>query len=118
MSTENQQQTGAVILEPVEVIHETGETESVQVPTMKLGKYQAAYAAHDAGDEFRFVEVVCDKHRGWAIGLTPESYDRLVTAVYQRNQSFFGYAGRQEMKKGIREAVTVAASRGQNLPRR
>lgn len=91
---------------------ENGTSERVVVPRMKLGKYQACYAAHASGDEFRLLELACDRPGGWAIMLTPDSYDALVLALYQRNASFFGFAGRREMMKGVREVAANAASRG------
>lgn len=86
----------------IEVIHETGTAESVEVETIKLANYPAAYAAHSAGDEFRLVEIACGgRPRGWAVGLTPESYDQLIAATYNANPGFFAYSARQTMSRGV-----------------
>lgn len=111
-TTTNQPAPQSVADDAIEVKFENGSSERVVVPRLKLGRYQACYNAHAVNDEFRLLEIACDKPAGWAILLTPDSYDALILALYQRNQSFFGYAGRREMMKGVRDMAANAASRG------
>ncbi len=81
--------------------------ETVEVYTLKIANYPAAYAAHSAGDEFRLVEIMVNRPRGWAVGLTPDSYDVLSAAVYRTSPGFFAYSARQSMTRSI---ATMAAS--------
>lgn len=87
---------------------DTTTPETVEVGTLKLANYPAAYEAHSTGDEFRLVEIACGgKPRGWAVMLKPESYDRLVAEVYKANPGFFAYSTRRTITRGV---GTIAAS--------
>jgi len=117
-TTTNQPAPQAVADDAIEVEFENGTKETVTVPRMKLGCYEACYAAKASGKEFRFLELALNKPAGWCILLVPPSYSALISAVLRRNQDFFTYmALRQTTGDGMRETMSSVASRGQIMSR-
>lgn len=85
---------------------------------IKVSQFPMAFAAHDTEDEARLVEITTGRHPGWASLLSVESYNELVSALYEVNATgFFAYAGRRTASRAVKAAFAEqvrAQSRGPN----
>jgi hypothetical protein len=81
--------------------HDGALADNVTVRALKLAQYAEAGAALERGDEFRLVELACDRQAGWALTLTPAAYEQAAAAVYQVNTAFFAWYGRRQSLKQL-----------------
>lgn len=92
----------------------------VRIRTLRVGDYQAAFAAWEAESEIRLLQMVGlpesgtgDLPHGWVETLSQEGYEQAVEAMYQANAGFFGYAFRRATQRRLRDGGLVqSASRG------
>jgi hypothetical protein len=120
--TDVQKVAGGVELE---VTFEDGHAERVKVRQLKIIKEFDRYLAVQ-DDETAEVELVCDKPKGWAETLAPESFDRIADLSQELNLPLFrnryrrlrarseainpGLAARIEKEAVDRVSEAVAAS--------
>jgi len=93
------------MIEPrtIKATFEGGASEDIKVSPLKVSQFPTAFSAYEQEDELRLVELSTGMHPGWAKTLTVDSYNEIVSAVYEVNGSgFFGYAGRRSMLRSAR----------------
>lgn len=90
----------------VQVSLQLGGTESVAVNQITVSQFPSAYAAYEAEDEMRLVEIACGRPPRWCDTVAVESYGELVGALYEVNGAgFFAYAGRRSAMRAARATV-------------
>jgi hypothetical protein len=72
---------------------EDGHKETVTVRQVPLRQYRALMESQT--DEFRWLEIVCDKPEGWAETMRPADYNLLFTEAERINSDFFVWCQRQ-----------------------
>lgn len=80
------------------VTTEDGERHEVTFRPLKVRQYPEAFAALNAKDEFKLIELA-GNFTGTlkAINLTPESFDEAAQAMHEVSQRFFASFARQTM---------------------
>jgi hypothetical protein len=72
---------------------EDGHQELVNVRQVPLKQYRELMEAQ--ANEFRFIELVCEKPENWAENMKPADYNALVDEANRINADFFAWCARQ-----------------------
>jgi hypothetical protein len=80
--------------------------ESVEIREIPVKRYPKV--ASSMSPEEAFIDAVLMKPVGWALSLTPESYEQVATGVKEANSRFFGYVRRHQV---LADEIGVRAPR-------
>lgn len=69
--------------------------ENVELREMPVKRYPKV--AVSISPEHDFIDAVLLKPSGWALSLTPESYEAVATGVKEANARFFAYVRRHQV---------------------
>ncbi|PYT00175.1 MAG: hypothetical protein DMF63_08330, partial [Acidobacteria bacterium] len=75
------------------VCFEDGHKETVHVRQVPLKEYRALMDAQT--DEFKWLEIVCEKPEAWAEAMRPGDYNRIFAEAERINADFFVWCRRQ-----------------------
>lgn len=89
---------------------ESGQTIEVEIRSLKVREYPAAYRVWSNREEWRLitlgvVEQTPPLKPDWTQDLTPESYELAMREFSARNQFFFGWCGRRLSQELLERAT-------------
>jgi len=80
--------------------------EDVEIREIPVKRYPKVATA--ISPEHDFIDAVLMRPTGWALSLTPESYEQVAAGVKEANARFFGYVRRHQV---LADEIGVRAPR-------